>query len=82
MVRGIIDQLRAITDSQVSLLINQSQVLHGGRPPIPSLHVPTAVVEIADPECSLSEGGPEGKIKEFKQSIAKPGSANVSVRGR
>ena len=68
MVRGIIDQLRAITDSQVSLLINQSQVLHGVRPLIPSLHVPSVVNKIADPGCSLSEGGPEGKIKEFNQS--------------
>ena len=56
-------------------------MLHGALPLIPSLHVPTAVVKIAYPECSLSEGDPEGKIKEFKQSIIKPGSANVSVRG-
>ena len=68
LIRGIIDQLRAISDSQVSLLINQTQVLHGAFLLISSLHVPTAVVEITDPECSLSEGGPEGKIKEFNQS--------------
>ena len=81
LIRGIIDQLCAISDSQVSLLTNQSQVLLGVCPLVPSLHVPTAVVEIPDPECSLSKGGPEEKSKEFKQSIVKPGSANVSVRG-
>ena len=81
LIRGIIDQLCAISVSQVSLLVNQSKVLHGALPLISSLHVPTAVVEITDPECCLSEGGPEGKIKKVNQSIIKPGSANVSVRG-
>ena len=68
LIRGIIDQLRAISDSQVSLLINQSQVLHGVRLLILSLHVPTVVAEVADPGCSLSQGGPEEKIKEFNLS--------------
>ena len=65
----------------MSLLINQSQVLRGVLPLTLSLHVPTAIVEIADPECILSEGGPGGEIKELEQFIIKPGSASVRVRG-
>ena len=35
VIRGILDQLRVSSDSQVSLLINQSQILPGASPPIP-----------------------------------------------
>ena len=81
VIRGMLDNLRACSDSQLSFLINQSQILRGVSPLIPSLQVPTASVEIADPKCSVSKGGPEGKTKEVKGLIGKPGSAYVSVRG-
>ena len=63
LIRSIIDQLRAISDSQVSLLTNQSQVLHEAHLLAQSLHVPTASVEIADPEYILIKGGPGEKNK-------------------
>ena len=50
LIRSIINQLRAISDSQVSLLTNQSHVLSEAHLLAQSLHVPTASVEIADPE--------------------------------
>ena len=46
-----------------------------------SLHVPTASVEIADPEYILIVGGPGGKTKELEQPVIENGSAGVSVRG-
>ena len=66
VIRGILDNLRACSDSQLSFLINQSQILRGVSPLILSLPVPTAVVEIADPKCSVSEGVPDRKTKEIK----------------
>ena len=66
VIRGMLDNLHACSDSQLSFLINQSQILCGVSPLILSLQVPSASVEIADPKCSVSEGGPEGKTKEVK----------------
>ena len=81
LIRSMIDQLRAISDFQVSLLINQSQVLREAHLLAQSLHVPTASVEIADPEYILIKGGPVEKFKELEQSVIETGRAGVNVRG-
>ena len=81
LIRGILDNLRACSDSQLSFLLNQSQILRGTSQLISSLQVPTVSAEITDPKRSATEGGSEGKPKEVKGLITKAGSASGSIRG-
>ena len=79
LIRSIIDQLCAISDSQVSLLTNQSQVLRETHLLAQSLHVPTTSVETADPEHPVIVGGPGGIITELEQTVIENGSAGVGA---
>ena len=78
LIRDILDNLRA---SQLSFLLNQSQILSGTSQLIPSSHVPIVSAEITVPKSGVTEGGSEEKPKEVKRLIAKAGSASAGVRG-
>ena len=81
LIRGILDNLRDCSDSQLSFLLNQSQILRGTSQLISSSQAPAVSVEITDPARSAIEGGSEGKSKEVNRLTAKAGSASVNVRG-
>ena len=80
LMRTMIDQLCAMSDSQVSLLANQFQVLREAHQVAQSLHVPTASVEAADPEHTVIIGGPRDKVKGLEQTVIKNGSVGLGVR--
>ena len=63
LMHSMIDQLRAMSDFQVSMLANQSQVLREAHQVAQSLHVPMASIEAADPEYTVIVGGPGDKVK-------------------
>ena len=81
VIRDVLDNLRACSDSQLSFLLNQSQILHGAPQLIPSSHAPTVSTEITVSKSSVTEGGSEEKTKDVKRLIAKAGSASAGVRG-
>ena len=81
LIRDILDNLRACSDSQLSFLLIQSQILRGTPQLIPSSHVPTVSAEITVSKSSVTEGGSEEKTKDVKRLIAKAGSASAGVRG-
>ena len=60
LIRGILDNLRDCSDSQLSFLLNQSQILRGTSQLISSSQAPAVPVEITDPTRSAIEGGSEG----------------------
>ena len=60
-----------MSDSQVSLLANQFQVLPEAHQIAQSLHVPMASVEAADPENTVIVGGPGDKVKGLEQTVIK-----------
>ena len=80
LMRSMIDQLCAMSDSQVSLLANQFQVLREAHQVAQSLHVPMASVEAADPEHTVIVGGPCDKVKGLEQTVIKNGSVGLGVR--
>ena len=69
LIQGILDNLRACSDSQLSFLLNQSQILCGTSQLKPSSQVSTVSAEITEP-------------KEVKRLITKAGSASVSAQGQ
>ena len=80
LMRSMIDQLHAMSDSQVSLLANQFQVLREAHQVAQSLHVPTASVEAADSGYTVIVGGPCDKVKGLEQTVIKNGSVGLGVR--
>ena len=80
-IQDVLDNLRACSDSQLSWLLNQSQILRGAPQLIPSLHAPTVSAEITVPKSSVTKEGSEEKTKDIKRLIAKAGSASTGVRG-
>ena len=80
LIRGIIDDLHASSDSQLLLLLNQSQILRGISQVISSSQISTVVAEVDDPKRCATEGASEEKGKVNKR-LAKAGSAGVSLRG-
>ena len=80
LVCGMIDQLRATSDSQFSSLTKQLQVLRESSKAAQSLHVPTSSVEAADTEHTVIIKGLCGKVKGLEQTIVTERNAVLGLR--
>ena len=76
----MIDQLRATSDSQFSLLTKQLKTLHQSPQVVQSLHVPTSSVEAADAEHTVIIEGLCGKVKGLEQTIVTERIAVLGLR--
>ena len=77
---SMIDQLRAMSDSQFSLLTKQFQVLHEAHQVAQSLHVSTSSVEAADAEHTVIIEGFCDKDKGLEQTIVTKANAGLAIR--
>ena len=80
LIRGTVDEVRASSDSLLSLQLNQSQILHIISQLISSSKIPTVVAEVTDSKRSTPEGASEERNKVTKR-LVKAGSAGVSLSG-
>ena len=80
LMRSMIDQLCAMSDSQVLLLSKQFQVLREAHQIAQSLHVPTSSGEAADAEHTVIVGDPCDKVKGLEQTVVTNGNVNLSFR--
>ena len=80
LVCSMIDQLRATSDSQFSLLTKQLQVLRESSKAAQSLHVPTSSVEAVDAEHTVIIEGLCGKVKGLEQTIVTERNAVLGLR--
>ena len=81
LMRSMIDQFHAMSDSQVLLLSNQLQVLREAHQIAVSLHFPMSSGETANPEHTVIVEDPDGKVRGLVQTLVSKDNESLRFRG-